>query len=500
MSQFNVLITGRSNVGKSTLFNRLLNGTKSITNNNPGTTRDYKSYEFYLNNLPVKLYDTAGCDLISPNNFLQKEIMLLNEKLIINSDLILFVVDSKIGLTNNDIEFANYLRKFHSKTFLISNKHDNKKSLQSFWEPLSLGIECSFPISAFHGLGIEDLKKGISFFLNSKSLNSQDDEKNVFFKKNQRKSKVSDPYLSEIHADELNSDNELVKLAIVGRPNVGKSTLLNTITNEDRVLTSSKSGTTTDPILVNLNWLGENFKIIDTAGMRRPSKITKGLEELSVDKSIEVIKFSEVVIMLLDTENALDTQDLKIINLIEKAPFAGVLEDNTSEIGSFLNIGSLCATIIDLSQIKLIGYIPELKIREISLGSVASGKTLSGLSTIGRVSFISRQADPITKTFRVEILAENEDELIRDGETIEIKINLDSNKVHLLPQSVLTLNDVGELGVRTVINKKVEFFKIKILRDQTNGLLVKGLPKTVDVITVGQEFVINGQEVNISYE
>ena len=125
---------------------------------------------------------------------------------------------------------------------------------------------------------------------------------------------------------------------------------------------------------------------------------------------------------------------------------------------------------------------------------------MSGLSTIGRVSFISRQADPITKTFRVEILAENEDELIRDGETIEIKINLDSNKVHLLPQSVLTLNDVGELGVRTVINKKVEFFKIKILRDQTNGLLVKGLPKTVDVITVGQEFVINGQEVNISYE
>ena len=318
LTQYNVLITGRSNVGKSTLFNRLLNGTKSITNNNPGTTRDYKSYDFYLNNLSVRLYDTAGCDLISPNNFLQKEIMIFNEKLIIDSDLILFVVDSKIGLTKNDFEFASYLRKFHSKTFLISNKHDSKKSLQSFWEPLSLGIEYAFPISAFHGLGIEDLKKEISVFLKSKNFNIKDNEKNVFFKNYQKKSNVSDPYLSEINFNELSSDNEPVKLAIVGRPNVGKSTLLNTITNENRVLTSSKSGTTTDPILVKLNWLGENFKIIDTAGMRRPSKITKGIEELSVDKSIEVIKFSEVVIMLLDTENALDAQDLKIINLIEK--------------------------------------------------------------------------------------------------------------------------------------------------------------------------------------
>ena len=244
--------------------------------------------------------------------------MIFNEKLIIDSDLILFVVDSKIGLTKNDFEFASYLRKFHSKTFLISNKHDSKKSLQSFWEPLSLGIEYSFPISAFHGLGIENLKKEISVFLKSKNFNIKDNEKDVFFKNYQKKSNVSDPYLSEINFNELSSDNELVKLAIVGRPNVGKSTLLNTITNENRVLTSSKSGTTTDPILVKLNWLGENFKIIDTAGMRRPSKITKGIEELSVDKSIEVIKFSEVVIMLLDTENALDAQDLKIINLIEK--------------------------------------------------------------------------------------------------------------------------------------------------------------------------------------
>ena len=247
---------------------------------------------------------------------------------------------------------------------------------------------------------------------------------------------------------------------------------------------------------------GTRFVTLSEAKMRlleaeKKSNVVQSLGEKGY--STETSKLTQKTI--LETAKAsLARAEYEISKLVIKAPFAGVLEDNTSEIGSFLNIGSLCATIIDLSQIKLIGYIPELKIREISLGSVASGKTLSGLSTKGKVSFISRQADPVTKTFRVEILAENKDELIRDGETIEIQINLNSNKVHLLPQSVLTLNDAGELGVRTVIDKKVEFFKIKILRDQKNGLLVKGLPNTVDVITVGQEFVIDGQEVNISYE
>ena len=247
---------------------------------------------------------------------------------------------------------------------------------------------------------------------------------------------------------------------------------------------------------------GTRFVNLSEAKMRlleaeKKSNVVQSLGEKGY--STETSKLTQKTI--LETAKAsLARAEYEISKLVIKAPFAGVLEDNTSEIGSFLNIGSLCATIIDLSQIKLIGYIPELKIREISLGSLALGKTLSGLSTKGKVSFISRQADPVTKTFRVEILAENKDELIRDGETIEIKINLNSNKVHLLPQSVLTLNDAGELGVRTVIDKKVEFFKIKILRDQKNGLLVKGLPNTVDVITVGQEFVIDGQEVNISYE
>ena len=318
LTLFNVLIIGRSNVGKSTLFNRLLNKTTSITDNNPGTTRDFKYVDFYLNDLLVRLYDTAGCDLLSPESFLQKDIMYINDNLLTDTDLILFVVDSKNGLTSNDIEFANYLKKFFFKTFLISNKHDSRKALEGFWEPLSLGLEYSFPISAAHGLGIDELKKEILRFLKLRQPTISKDNESSLETKLNRKKNISDPYSKLIDEKKFNLENEPIKLAIVGRPNVGKSTLLNSMIKKQRVLTSSKSGTTTDPILVDISWMGQEFKIIDTAGMRRSSKIQKGIEELAVQKSVEVIKFSEVVIMLLDIENALDLQDLRIINLIEK--------------------------------------------------------------------------------------------------------------------------------------------------------------------------------------
>ena len=247
---------------------------------------------------------------------------------------------------------------------------------------------------------------------------------------------------------------------------------------------------------------GTRFVTLNEAKMRlleaeKKSNVVQSLGEKGY--STETNKLTQKTI-LETAKAALARAEYEISKLIIKAPFAGVLENNTAEIGSFLNVGSLCATIIDLSEIKLIGYIPELKIREISLGSYAYGTTVSGITTKGKVSFISKQADRVTKTFRVEILADNNDELIRDGETIQIQINLESNKAHLLPQSVLTLNDEGDLGVRTVVNKTVEFFKVKILRDQKNGLLLTGLPDNVDVITVGQEFVVDGQKVNISYE
>ena len=257
MTLFNILIIGRSNVGKSTLFNRLLNRSTSIIDNNPGTTRDFKYVDFYLNDLLLRLYDTAGCDLLSPENSFQKDIMHINENLLTDADLILFVVDSKNGLTSNDIEFAYYLKKYFFKTFLISNKHDSRKALEGFWEPLSLGLEYSFPISAAHGLGIDDLKKEMLRFLKFKQPRISEDNEGLLENNWNRKKNVADPYLTLINEKKLNSKNEPIKLAIVGRPNVGKSTLLNIIIKKQRVLTSSKSGTTTDPILVDFNWMGQ---------------------------------------------------------------------------------------------------------------------------------------------------------------------------------------------------------------------------------------------------
>lgn len=247
---------------------------------------------------------------------------------------------------------------------------------------------------------------------------------------------------------------------------------------------------------------GTRYVTLNEAKMRlleaeKKSNVVQSLGEKGY--STETNKLTQKTI--LETAKAsLARAEYEISKLIIKAPFPGILEDNTAEIGSYLNTGSLCGTIIDLSKIKLIGYIPELKIREISLGSKAYGTTVSGFSTQGKVNFISKQADLITKTFRVEILADNYEELIRDGETVEISINLETNKAHLLPQSVLTLNDEGQIGVRAVINNYVDFFKVNIIRDQKNGLLVTGLPENIDVITVGQEFVLSGQKVNISYE
>ena len=186
------------------------------------------------------------------------------------------------------------------------------------WEFLSFGLEYSFPISAIHGIGIDILKNEILQFINLKKHKNYENKNNLMLKNFQLQKNNIDPYASLKIYPQVGINNDFIKLAIVGRPNVGKSTLLNTISNEKRVLTSSISGTTTDPILMDINWLGTDFKIMDTAGIRRNSKIKKGLEKLSVSKTVQVIKFAEVVIMLVDTDDAFNSQDLKIINHIEE--------------------------------------------------------------------------------------------------------------------------------------------------------------------------------------
>ena len=184
-----------------------------------------------------------------------------------------------------------------------------------------------------------------------------------------------------------------------------------------------------------------------------------------------------------------------------KAPFSGILETDTAELGTLLQPGALCAKIIQLDPIKLVGFVPETELNRVNKGSIAKANLINGQEITGEVSFISRSADQTTRTFRVEIEADNKDLSISKGQTAEILIASDGTQAHLLPQSALTLNDDGALGVRTVNDKsKVVFYETDIIRDTMDGVWLKGLPKNANVIIVGQEYVTDGVKVQKNFQ
>ncbi|MEO1308988.1 MAG: efflux RND transporter periplasmic adaptor subunit, partial [Pseudomonadota bacterium] len=182
------------------------------------------------------------------------------------------------------------------------------------------------------------------------------------------------------------------------------------------------------------------------------------------------------------------------------APFAGLLETDTAELGTFLQPGEHCATVIQLDPIKLVGFVPETEVDRIEVGADARARLLSGREVQGSVTFLSRSADINTRTFRVEITVTNEDLSIRDGQTAEIEISSDGIEAHLIPASAMTLDDAGVIGVRYVTeNKLADFAPLTVLRDTVDGVWVSGLPDLVDVIVVGQEFVGDGGALAVTY-
>ena len=186
------------------------------------------------------------------------------------------------------------------------------------------------------------------------------------------------------------------------------------------------------------------------------------------------------------------------------APFAGVLETDTAELGSLMQTqggNALCATILQLDPIKLVAYVPETEVNRVELGARAGGRLVDGTQLLGKVSFVSRSSDPTTRTFRVEILIDNPGLKVRDGQTAEIGIEAEGAPAHLLPQSALTLNDEGALGVRTVAADSTALFvPVSLLRDTREGVWLAGLPQEADVIVVGQEYVRDGVAVVPSFE
>ena len=183
------------------------------------------------------------------------------------------------------------------------------------------------------------------------------------------------------------------------------------------------------------------------------------------------------------------------------APFAGLLESDTAELGSLLQPGSLCGTILQLNPIKLVAFVPETEVNRIEVGAMTSARLAAGGDDVaGRVTFLSRSSDPETRTFRVEIAVPNDDLRLRDGQTAEIVISAEGKRAHLLPPSALTLNDDGALGLRTVDeNSAIIFRPVSIIRDTTQGVWLSGLPEEVDVVVVGQEYVTDGVRVAATY-
>ena len=180
------------------------------------------------------------------------------------------------------------------------------------------------------------------------------------------------------------------------------------------------------------------------------------------------------------------------------APFDGVLENDSAEIGSLLQPGGLCATILALDSIKMVGYVPEIDVINLSVGQLAGARLLSGREVIGKVTFIARSADPLTRTFRLEVTVDNDDLSILDGQSAEIGIAFAGEKAHLLPQHVLTLNNEGTLGVRIDDNSEARFVAVDIIRDAPEGFWLTGLPPEVDVIVTGQEYVTDGRAIAVT--
>ena len=286
-----VVLVGRPNVGKSTLFNRLVSSQKAIVNNQPGVTRDRKYGQGNLADLDFILIDTAGIDDSLKGNT-EKKARQQSEIAINDANIIFFVIDGREGVLPAEKSFAQNLKKQNKPVIVLINKSEGSKGLTGLSEAVTLGFDHIIPISAEHGEGLPDLYD----VLKDHSDNQDKDIK-----------------LSQTHSIYQNSP---IRISIVGRPNTGKSTLVNSIIGENRLVTGSDSGITRDSIEIQWYYKKQSFCLIDTAGLRRKSKITNVLEKDMVDDTLKSIKFSDICILLVDASQTIDKQDLTIARMI----------------------------------------------------------------------------------------------------------------------------------------------------------------------------------------
>lgn len=321
---FTVAIVGRPNVGKSTLFNRLVGKKLALVDDTPGVTRDRRPGDAKLVDLRFTIIDTAGLEEAGPET-LEGRMRAQTEAAIEEADLSLFVVDAKYGLTPVDQSLAEMLRRRGKPVVLVANKSEARGSDAGFYDAYTLGLGEPVPISAEHGQGMIDLRDAIVEAIGEdRAFPEPDDE---------AETDVLLPQDGDLDGedDEVEpeyDDSKPLRVAIVGRPNAGKSTLINRFLGEDRLLTGPEAGITRDSISVEWDWRGRTIKMFDTAGMRRKARVQEKLEKLSVADTLRAVRFAETVVIVFDATIPFEKQDLQIVDFVLREGRAAVLAFN----------------------------------------------------------------------------------------------------------------------------------------------------------------------------
>ena len=354
-----VAIIGRPNVGKSTLFNRLVGKKLALVDDKPGVTRDRREADANMLGLEFRIIDTAGFEDEDPNS-LPGRMRAQTQAAVDGADVALFVVDSRSGVVPLDEEIGRWLRVANTPVVLLANKAEGRAGGPGILEAFGLGFGEPIAFSAEHGEGMDDLFHALRPYVEREAA---DDEA------------VEDE-------DEDNPDAPL-KLAIVGRPNAGKSTLVNHLLGEDRMITGPEAGITRDSISIDWQWQGREVRLIDTAGLRKKSKVEDKLEKLSAADTSRTIDFAEVVVLLLDATRGLEAQDLRIADQIYEEGRALVIALNkwdTVEQGSALYQGVRAALEDGFAQVR---GVPLLTV------SAITGR---GLDAMMQAAFDAREA------------------------------------------------------------------------------------------------------------
>ena len=321
---FTVAIVGRPNVGKSTLFNRLVGKKLALGDDTPGVTRDRRPGDARLIDLKFRIIDTAGLEEAAPET-LQGRMRAQTEAAIDEADLSLFVVDAKMGLTPVDQALAEMLRKKGKPVVLVANKSEARGSDGGFYDSYTLGLGEPTPISAEHGQGMLDLRDAIVAAIGEERAYPEDDEAETNI---DVRAEMAEGAEEDEDFEPEYDETKPLRVAIVGRPNAGKSTLINRFLGEDRLLTGPEAGITRDSISVEWDWKGRIIKMFDTAGMRRKAKVQEKLEKLSVADGLRAIRFAETVVIVFDSTIPFEKQDLQIVDLVLREGRAAVLAFN----------------------------------------------------------------------------------------------------------------------------------------------------------------------------